>query len=224
MTSEQDRALRQELIAALKGGNAHVRFEEVVANFPARLRGETGGLPYSAWQLLEHIRLAQNDILRFSTNHDGSYRELNFPDDYWPKSAAPPSAQRMGEICCLRTRGSRGDGSTPRRSAPQPGRRVCLGRRPESAARGHPGDRPQLPITSGSCWPCGGCSASGPRTKAAGERMGRNPPAPKATQRGHCSEPTFAKGWRMWATLWRMWATCFCSLEKLTCTAPCVRL
>lgn len=92
MASNSDAALRKELIAALKGGNAHARFEEVVANFPARLQAEKVGLPYSAWQLLEHIRLAQNDILRFSTNHDGSYKELNFPDDYWPKSAAPPSA------------------------------------------------------------------------------------------------------------------------------------
>jgi len=87
------RALRRELIAALNGGNAHVRFEDVVADFPARLQGEKCGLPYSGWQLLEHIRLAQNDILRFSTNHDGSYKEMKFPDDYWPKSAAPPDAR-----------------------------------------------------------------------------------------------------------------------------------
>jgi hypothetical protein len=102
MTSNHDSALRHELIAALNGGNAHARFEDVVANFPAklrgkRLRGKKGGenavLPYSAWQLLEHIRLAQDDILRFCNNHDGSYREMNFPDDYWPKAAAPPSAQ-----------------------------------------------------------------------------------------------------------------------------------
>jgi len=97
MTSNLESVLRQELIAALKGGNAHARFEDVVADFPARLRGEKagaekGGLPYSAWQLLEHIRLAQNDILRFCNNHDGSYRELSFPDDYWPKAAVPPSA------------------------------------------------------------------------------------------------------------------------------------
>jgi len=97
MTSDLESALRKELIAALKGGNAHARFEDVVADFPPRLRGEkprgeNGGLPYSAWQLLEHIRLAQNDILRFCNNHDGSYREMNFPDDYWPKAAAPPSA------------------------------------------------------------------------------------------------------------------------------------
>ncbi len=93
MTSNLENALRQELIAALKGGNAHARFEEVVADFPARLRGEKAGLPYSAWQLLEHIRLAQNDILRFCNNQDGSYREMNFPDDYWPKAAAPPGAR-----------------------------------------------------------------------------------------------------------------------------------
>ena len=92
MTSELDAVLRQELIAALNGGNAHTLFEDVVADFPSRLQGEKCGLPYSAWQLLEHIRLAQHDILRFSTNHDGSYKEKKFPDDYWPKSAAPPHA------------------------------------------------------------------------------------------------------------------------------------
>ena len=47
--------------------------------------------PTPPGNLLEHIRLAQNDILRFCNNHDGSYREMNFPDDYWPKTAAPPS-------------------------------------------------------------------------------------------------------------------------------------
>ena len=92
MTSELDAVLRQELIAALNGGNAHTLFEDVVADFPSRLQGEKCGLPYSAWQLLEHVRLAQHDILRFCANHDGSYKEMKFPDDYWPKSAAPPHA------------------------------------------------------------------------------------------------------------------------------------
>jgi hypothetical protein len=50
------------------------------------------GLPYSAWQILEHIRLAQRDILDFSRNTDGSYKEQKWPDDYWPKTAEPPSA------------------------------------------------------------------------------------------------------------------------------------
>ncbi len=92
MASDAAAALRQELIAALKGGLAHARFEDVVDDFPAHLWAEKAGLPYSAWQLLEHIRLAQRDILRFSNNHDGSYREPKFPDDYWPKTAAPPDA------------------------------------------------------------------------------------------------------------------------------------
>ncbi len=91
MTNELESALRRELIAALKGGNAHVRFEDVVADYPVHLRGETAGLPYSAWQLLEHIRLAQKDILSFCNNQDGSYQEMRFPDDYWPETAAPPS-------------------------------------------------------------------------------------------------------------------------------------
>jgi hypothetical protein len=93
MQSKLDAALRRELIAALNGGNAHARFEEVVADFPSQLQAEKHGLPYSAWQLLEHIRIAQNDILRFSTNYDGGYQELSFPEGYWPRSAAPPSAQ-----------------------------------------------------------------------------------------------------------------------------------
>jgi hypothetical protein len=92
IASNPDTALRRELIAALQGGNAHARFEDVVADFPAQFQGEQCGLPYSGWQLLEHIRIAQHDILRFSTNHDGSYKELKFPEGYWPKSAAPPDA------------------------------------------------------------------------------------------------------------------------------------
>jgi hypothetical protein len=97
MAKDFDGGLRKELIAGLQGGNAHARIEEVTAKFPVDLRGENAGLPYSAWQLLEHIRIAQNDILRFSTNHDGSYQELNFPDDYWPKSAAPPTSRAWAQ-------------------------------------------------------------------------------------------------------------------------------
>ena len=60
---------------------------------PAKLEGVVPeGTPYSAWQLLEHIRLAQRDILDFSRNEDGSYRELKWPDEYWPKDPEPPNA------------------------------------------------------------------------------------------------------------------------------------
>jgi len=83
---------RKEVIMALKGGHAHATFEDVVANFPLNLQGESAGLPYSAWQLLEHIRIAQHDIVRFTNNQNGTYETLTFPDDYWPKTPAPPNA------------------------------------------------------------------------------------------------------------------------------------
>ncbi len=83
-------ALKKELEFQLKGGNAHTTFDDVISNFPAELRGTVpGGLPYSAWQLLEHIRIAQDDILRFCSNENNSYIQPNWPEDYWPKSAAP---------------------------------------------------------------------------------------------------------------------------------------
>ena len=69
--------LRQQLKALLDGGQAHASFEQAVKDMPAKLQGVVPeGAPYSAWQLLEHIRLAQRDILDFSRNDDGSYREL----------------------------------------------------------------------------------------------------------------------------------------------------
>jgi hypothetical protein len=89
----EDAGIRKELIAGLNGGNAHAKLEDVLKNFPAKLRGEKAGLAYSAWQLLEHIRIAQDDIVRFSDNHKGTYKEMKWPDDYWPKEAAPPSAK-----------------------------------------------------------------------------------------------------------------------------------
>jgi hypothetical protein len=84
--------LRQELVLQLNGGNAHAPLDKVTAKFPVRLQGVVpDGLPYSAWQLLEHIRLAQADLLEFCLSKD--CREKKWPDEYWPKSAAPPSAR-----------------------------------------------------------------------------------------------------------------------------------
>jgi len=93
---ELDRALREQLIAALEGGNAHAAFDEVVEKFPAHLRGEKAGgemagLPYSAWQLVEHIRIAQQDIVEFSDSKHGKYKPKKWPDAYWPKESAPSS-------------------------------------------------------------------------------------------------------------------------------------
>jgi hypothetical protein len=91
MAKKDSDALRQHLLDLLRGGNAHLDFEKAVANMPSQLRGKKPkGSPHTAWQLLEHLRIAQRDILEFSRNpkHDSP----SWPDGYWPKTEAPPSA------------------------------------------------------------------------------------------------------------------------------------
>lgn len=86
-----DDALRQHLARALGWGEAHVTFEDALAGIPVRMRGRRPrGFDHSPWELLEHIRLAQRDLLEFSTNPE--YRTGKWPDDYWPQAPAPPSA------------------------------------------------------------------------------------------------------------------------------------
>jgi len=85
--------LRKQLKDLLDGGQAHATFEQAVKDMPVKLQGVVAeGLPYSAWQILEHIRIAQRDILDFSRNDDGNYREMKWPEGYWPKDPAPPGA------------------------------------------------------------------------------------------------------------------------------------
>jgi hypothetical protein len=91
-----DAPLRDQLSQLLAWEDAHVGFDRAVADLPEVLRGkQPAGLPYSPWQLLEHLRLAQRDILEFCRN--SNYEELKFPDDYWPSSPAPPSAAAWDE-------------------------------------------------------------------------------------------------------------------------------
>ena len=86
--------LRQQLVALLDGGQAHATFADAVARFPVKLRGVVpDGFPYSAWQILEHIRLAQRDILDFSAPPTGGYQPMEWPAAYWPKSAEPGSPE-----------------------------------------------------------------------------------------------------------------------------------
>ena len=86
-------ALRKQLVELLQGGQAHATFDDAVKDFPDELRGKVpDGLPYSAWQLLEHLRIAQRDILDFSAPPTGGYQPLEWPEAYWPKSPEPPSA------------------------------------------------------------------------------------------------------------------------------------
>ncbi len=85
-----DSALRQHLVELLRGGNAHLQFEAAIADLPPKLRGvKPKGLDFTAWRLLEHMRLAQWDILEFSRN--SKYVSLEFPAGYWPKGDAPAS-------------------------------------------------------------------------------------------------------------------------------------
>lgn len=84
-----DQILRDHLLELLRGGSAHLRFDEAIEGLPADLRGtKHQELPHTAWQLLEHLRIAQWDILDFSRNPD--YAHIKWPDGYWPETAAPP--------------------------------------------------------------------------------------------------------------------------------------
>jgi hypothetical protein len=82
--------MREHIAKLLDWKDAHAGFEAAVAELPASLQGkQPAGLPYSPWQLLEHLRIAQHDILDFCENP--SYSEMSWPDDYWPRSPEPPS-------------------------------------------------------------------------------------------------------------------------------------
>lgn len=92
----EDAALRKQLVELLKGGNAHASFEDTVRDFPAHLRGmRPKDGPHSPWELLEHLRIAQWDILEFS--RDPKHRSPKFPEGYWPKSPEPPDAMAWME-------------------------------------------------------------------------------------------------------------------------------
>ncbi len=96
MTEDPQHDLRQHVLYLLRGGGAHLGYDDVVADFPPRFRGQKApGAPHTAWQLLEHLRIAQWDILEFSRNPEHVSPE--FPAGYWPKNAAPPDEQAWEE-------------------------------------------------------------------------------------------------------------------------------
>jgi uncharacterized damage-inducible protein DinB len=96
MKPNQDKALREHLLYLLRDGGAHVHFDQAVKDFPENLRGKKpDGQPHTAWRLLEHMRIAQWDILEFSRN--AKHKSPDWPKGYWPKSEAPPSASAWDE-------------------------------------------------------------------------------------------------------------------------------
>jgi hypothetical protein len=81
-------ALRKQLDDCLKGHGAHLDFDSAVKDFPPELRGRKTDGPHTAWQLLEHLRISQHDILDFCINPH--YKEIKWPDSYWPPTPEPP--------------------------------------------------------------------------------------------------------------------------------------
>lgn len=91
MNNDELKTLREQLVTALGGGESHITFDKVVKDFPPAARGQKPqGAPHSAWELVEHMRIAQRDILEFSRNP--KHQSPKFPDGYWPETEAPPSA------------------------------------------------------------------------------------------------------------------------------------
>lgn len=92
----QDQALREHLLHLLAGGGAHVDFESAVADFPAgKAHRKIKHLPYTAWAVLEHMRIAQWDILGFSRN--AAHVSPKWPEGYWPAKDVEPGAGAWGE-------------------------------------------------------------------------------------------------------------------------------
>lgn len=84
--------LISNLTELLTKGNAHATLDDALKNIPFELLSKTpAGVPYNIWQLAEHIRISQWDILEFSRNPD--YKDLEWPKDYWPSEKVPPSEE-----------------------------------------------------------------------------------------------------------------------------------
>lgn len=88
MSTSQNAVLREQLVTAMRGDQSHLDFDTAIKDFPMELAGKKPkGAPHTAWQLLEHMRIAQHDILEFSRNP--KHVSPKWPDEYWVQSAAP---------------------------------------------------------------------------------------------------------------------------------------
>src|SRR3974390_1494505 len=102
MTEDLMTRLRENLLYLLQGGGAHLNFDKAIAGLPAALRGaRPPGVPHTPWRLVEHMRIAQWDILEFSRNP--KHVSPPFPDGYWPQGDAPPdSGSGDGSVSAFR--------------------------------------------------------------------------------------------------------------------------
>jgi hypothetical protein len=96
MSSDENKALREQLIENLRCGQAHIDFESAMKGVTAKLGGmQKAGVPHTIWQLLEHLRIAQHDILEFSRNP--KHKSPQWPEGYWPKAEAPATEMAWDE-------------------------------------------------------------------------------------------------------------------------------
>ena len=103
--SESTSALRDHLVRVLDWDEAHVTFDRAVEGIPADKRGaRASGFEHSPWQLLEHIRIAQEDILDFCVNAAYAHA-MRWPDDYWPRDPAPSGPQAWTDSLASYARG-----------------------------------------------------------------------------------------------------------------------
>jgi uncharacterized damage-inducible protein DinB len=102
--SESNDALRDHIVRVLDWEEAHVGFDKAVDGIPPEKRGAlASGFEHSPWQLLEHMRIAQEDILDFCVNANYEHR-MAWPDDYWPKMPTPPNASAWTDSIAAYTR------------------------------------------------------------------------------------------------------------------------
>ena len=94
--SDPKQSLRDHLLSLLRGSAAHLTLDDFVADFPVELcNRDIDGVPYTTWQVLEHMRIAQWDILEFS--RDAAHQSPEFPTGYWPKPNERGSAKLWNE-------------------------------------------------------------------------------------------------------------------------------
>ena len=89
---KDDKSLREDIVSLLTKGNAHASFDDAIKDLPANLRGKRpAGLPHSPWELLEHLRIAQWDIIEYALNP--KHESPEWPSGYWPPSPEPPDTK-----------------------------------------------------------------------------------------------------------------------------------